>query len=180
MSRQISQRREKIKWNDTMLNDLLALKKEALSITNGDNPPRKSNGRKIGYMELLLKLWNEKGYEYLGLTSQNIADVANQTERKQKKLLTRISDTINIDRINSNTHDVINEVEIVDDNPELRNNIFNILELDINKLNKLFEHSEHVYESISCIVGDYSKREWKTKFRNALMDSEINYIGLYV
>ena len=49
-------------------------KKEAKRIVNSDNAPRKPNGRKVGYMELMLELWNQKGHEYLQFTKQNLFD----------------------------------------------------------------------------------------------------------
>ena len=56
MQRRTRRKQSKVSWNDSMINDVLSLKKEAVSITKGENPPRKSNGRKMGYMEYLLKL----------------------------------------------------------------------------------------------------------------------------
>ena len=44
------EKRKKVKWTPAMINDLRTCKTKALSLINGDNPPRKANGRKIGYI----------------------------------------------------------------------------------------------------------------------------------
>ena len=157
-----------------MINDVLTLKKEAISITKGENPPRKSNGRKMGYMEYLLKLWNEKGYEHLDLSAQNLIDVANQAERKARKLETCISHTINEERIISNT--IMTDACIIDNTLECQELQECTVYIDINRLEKLVEHSEEIFNSLNSDVGDFSKRNWKTKFGSALNESEINYI----
>ena len=138
--------------------------------------------RKMGYMEYLLQLWNKKGYEHLDLSAQNLVDVANQAERKARKLETCISHTINEERIISNT--IMTNAFIIDNTLECQElqelqelqNTECTLDIDIYRLEKLVEHSEEIFNSLNSDVGDFSKRNWKTKFRSALNESEINYI----
>ena len=63
------------------------------------DPPRNPNGRKIGYMKLMLQLWNEKGYENLGLSAQNLSDRARDLECKQTEILSSVSQTVDEERI---------------------------------------------------------------------------------
>ena len=64
------------------MNDaLLQCKSKAVKLTKGDNPLRSENGRKIGYMSLMKNMWDELGYGYLALSSQNLRDKAAALER---------------------------------------------------------------------------------------------------
>ena len=64
--------RERTRWNNDMVNDLLECKKIGISINSSADSPRKPNGRKVAYMELMLQEWNARGYTHLGLTAQNL------------------------------------------------------------------------------------------------------------
>ena len=46
-----------------------------------NNPPCYTNGRKEGYIEVMKDLWEEKGYGYLELKSQNLRDQASRLEK---------------------------------------------------------------------------------------------------
>ena len=71
----------RIRWNVRMNNDLLECKKRALERVKSDNPPRLNNGRKMGYMQVMKELWEEKGYGDFALTSQNLWDQAARLEK---------------------------------------------------------------------------------------------------
>ena len=64
-----------------MNSDLLECKKKALELVKSDNPPRLDNGRKMGYMQAMKDMWEEKGYGDLELTSQNLWDQAARLEK---------------------------------------------------------------------------------------------------
>ena len=40
-------------------------------------PPRKSSGRKVGYIEIMHELWTGKGYVDLNVSPQNLVDIFN-------------------------------------------------------------------------------------------------------
>ena len=50
---------------------------------SSEDPPLSQTGRKKGYIEIMLELWNEKGYERLGLTGQNLKDQASRLQEKR-------------------------------------------------------------------------------------------------
>ena len=64
-----------------MTSVLLECKRKAVELTKPDNPPLQDNGRKKGYMCSMRELWEERGYEDLGLTAQNLPDQAARTEK---------------------------------------------------------------------------------------------------
>ena len=88
MSKRREESRKKVIWTLEMLNDLKSCKALAIEQKSGDNPPRKPNGRKTGYMDIMKQLWNDKdkGYSHFGLTSQNLADILNVNKRKVDEL----------------------------------------------------------------------------------------------
>ena len=43
-------------------------------MVSSNNPRYYTNGRKKGYIEVMKDLWEEKGYGYLELKSQNLRD----------------------------------------------------------------------------------------------------------
>ena len=53
---------------------LIEARNEAEELHKSPQCPRKSNGRKIGIMELTKTIWEGKGYESLGKSSQNLRD----------------------------------------------------------------------------------------------------------
>lgn len=71
----------RIRWNVRMNNDLLECKKKALERVKSDNLPWLNNGRKMGYMQMMKELWEEKGYGDFALTSQNLRDQAARLEK---------------------------------------------------------------------------------------------------
>ena len=59
-----------------MNKDVLDCKRQAMEMTSSGNPPRNENGRKRGYIEVMKRLWDEMGYEMLGIKAQNLRDQA--------------------------------------------------------------------------------------------------------
>ncbi|CAB3981349.1 Hypothetical predicted protein [Paramuricea clavata] len=75
------QQRSKLKWTEQMNTDLLECKKKAMEFLKSENPPCHVNGRKKGYIQVMKDLWDKKGYEHLGLKSQNLRDQAARLEK---------------------------------------------------------------------------------------------------
>ena len=61
--------RAKLKWTEQMNWDLLECKKRAKEFVGSETPSCNANGRKKGYIEVMKQLWEEKGYEHLGIRS---------------------------------------------------------------------------------------------------------------
>ena len=72
--------RTSVSWTVEMLKDLEECRDKAKNFAPSDNAPRKPNGRKVGYMDLMLKFWNEKGYSEPNLTKQNLCDRLSHAE----------------------------------------------------------------------------------------------------
>ena len=72
---------KKLKWTDQMNKDLLMCKRKALEMVASENPPRKDDGRKRGYIKVMKQLWEESGYQDLGLKAQNLRDQASRLEK---------------------------------------------------------------------------------------------------
>ena len=64
------------KWTAVLNSDLLDCKLKGKEIVNSENPPRKENGRKRGYMSIMKDLLEEHGYAELKLSEQNLRDQA--------------------------------------------------------------------------------------------------------
>ena len=64
-----------------MNSDILECKKKAKEMVPSKNPLYYTNGRKKGYIEVMKVLWEEKGYGYLELKSQNLRDRASRLEK---------------------------------------------------------------------------------------------------
>ena len=73
--------RPKLKWTEQMNRDLLECKKKAKELVASGNPPCRENGNKKGYIAVMTELWVEKGYEHLGIKSQNLRDQASRLEK---------------------------------------------------------------------------------------------------
>ena len=87
--------RTRLSWTVEMLKDLEECRDKAKNLHQSNNDPRKPNGRKVGYMDLMFKFWNEKGYSELNLTKQNLRDRLSHAEKstalqnKYEKLLSK-------------------------------------------------------------------------------------------
>ena len=79
---------KKLKWTDQTNKDLLMCKRKALEMIASENPPRKDDGRKRGYIEVMKQLWEESGYQNLGLKAQNLRDQASRLEKLQESSAT--------------------------------------------------------------------------------------------
>ena len=60
--------------------DVLDSKRRAMEMMSSGNPPRNENGRKRGYVEVMKRLWDEMGYQNLGIKAQNLRDQAARLE----------------------------------------------------------------------------------------------------
>ena len=72
--------------------DLLECKKRAKELVGSDTPPCNENGRKKGYIEVMKQLWEDKGYEHLGIRSQNLRDQASRLEKMEHSSAGKVKD----------------------------------------------------------------------------------------
>ena len=75
---------KRIKWSQQMSVDCIDCKREALVMISSENPPFNENGKK-GCIKVEKELWDERGYLSLGLTSQNLRDMAARLEKTTNK-----------------------------------------------------------------------------------------------
>ena len=93
-----------------MLKDLEECRDKAKNLHKSDNAHRKPNGRKVGYIDLMLKFWNEKGYLELNLTKQNLRDRLSHAE-KSTVLQKQVRETV-IEEVEQQRN---NETELSED-----------------------------------------------------------------
>ncbi|CAB3984406.1 Hypothetical predicted protein [Paramuricea clavata] len=60
------------KWTDQVNEDLLSCKREAVAMTQMEQPPLDGNSKKKGYIKLMKELWDAKGYNDFGFSSPRI------------------------------------------------------------------------------------------------------------
>ena len=78
----MSRKATKVKWTERIMNnDILECKKKGKEMVSSNNPPYYANGRKKCYIEVMKDLWNEKGYGYPELKSQELRDQASRLEK---------------------------------------------------------------------------------------------------
>ena len=73
-------RRSSVNWTDQIISDLLQYKLTAKEWVKKGDPRCYQRGRKMGYMKLMKNLWEERGYELLDLSTQNLRDKAAHAE----------------------------------------------------------------------------------------------------
>ena len=106
------------KWTAVKNSDLLECKLEAKALANSENPPRKENGRKRGYMSIKKNLWEERGYAELQLSEQNLRDQAAKLEQTLGNVeevfpSSRNEGEVRIDKETQQNQDNINAVQNV-------------------------------------------------------------------
>ena len=73
--------RRRLRWTPKMCVDLLHCTDMARQLHSSEDCPRKVNGRRQGVMELTKRFWDEKGYENLERTAQNLHDKIGHIEK---------------------------------------------------------------------------------------------------
>ena len=74
----------RVRWTDSMINDLLYCKREALIATRGTNPPMR-HGKKVSYIDYMHILWVSLGYGKLGKSPSNLQSAAYNVQKKRSK-----------------------------------------------------------------------------------------------
>ena len=105
-----NQARTKITWNYDMNKELIKCRDKAKELVQSETPPKKLNGRKLGYMELMRNMFLEKYPELDYLSSQNLRDQTIQAEKVISSNILPLENVINSERIpilfnNNSIHD---------------------------------------------------------------------------
>ena len=76
--------RRRLHWTPKMCVDLLQCRDMARQLHSSEDCPRKVNGRRQGVMELTKRFWDEKGYQNLERTAQNLRDKIGHLEKSSQ------------------------------------------------------------------------------------------------
>ena len=82
MAEAVQRKWKKIAQTDEMISNLMQGKLAEKELTKKDHPSCYRDERKVGYMELMKQLWEVKGYECLGLSTQNLRNKAAYAEKR--------------------------------------------------------------------------------------------------
>ena len=88
------------KWIDQMNADLLWCKREAVAMTQMDQPPLDSSGRRKGYIKIRKELWDAKGYDGFGFSIQNLRDQRKDSKKRRSELRKYSNDFLTRDTCN--------------------------------------------------------------------------------
>ena len=79
--------------------DLLHCRDMAKQLDSSEDCPRKVNGRRQGVMELTKRFWDEKGYQNLERTAQNLRDKIGHIEKSSQTAAVLIDNEIDEQRL---------------------------------------------------------------------------------
>lgn len=178
----MSKKGKRIKWTEKMNSDVLQCKIRAQEIIFNDKPLNQ-NGRKKGYTLVMKELWEEMGYENLGLTCQNLRDQASRIEKSQDSSNTTIStqETQEIAGITDNLGD--NEGEYATSQPRpsrnLHTTISQSLETPYEELNEQDENNQGTIQpnlpAFDILPSQIKEKSWGNLTYDGFC-KEINYI----
>lgn len=133
-----SRQSNRLKWTTEMNNTLLDCKAKAQALTNSQNPPRKENGRKKGYMAIMKELWDNCGYAELNIPEKNLRNQAGKLEKDMGSVQSTI-----LRNAGERTREIdqeINGLELNNSNFEQGNDTPRIYILESNKVPKEMNH----------------------------------------
>ena len=141
----MSRKQGKLKWTELMNSDLLECKRTAKDLISSVDPPRNATGRKKGYIEVMADLWEEKGYGYLGLKSQNLRDQASRLEKmEQEQNYTRNTSTLFESRY---------RLEIESDDIEEKAPEENNIQADLRNIQN--NSPQQQFENANSVISDF-------------------------
>lgn len=155
-----------------MCTDLNNSRNKAKLLQDSDDCPIKENGWKIGIMELTLKCQNQKGYEDLAKSAQNLRDKLAYLKRTCKLDTAQIYDELreqrqnngqDIDSKNRQEHKDLNENTTDNDN-EAANEL---APQDLSRVNEITQVAKEIYEDFVTDMGSMEKRDIKEILRKS-------------
>ena len=141
----MSRKQAKVKWTERMNSDLLEWKKTAKDPISSVDPPRNATGRKKGYIEVMADLWEDKGYGYLGLKSQNLRDQASRLEKMEQEQ--------NYTRNTSTLFESGNRLEIESDDIEEKAPEENNIQADLRNIQN--NSPQQQFENANSVISDF-------------------------
>ena len=128
-----------------MNSDLLECKRTAKDLISSVDPPWNATGRKKGYIEVMADLWEEKGYGYLGLKSQNLRDQASRLEKMEQEQ--------NYTRNTSTLFESANRLDIESDDIEEKAPKENNIQADLRNIQN--NSPQQQFENANSVVSDF-------------------------
>ena len=102
----------------------LALRDMARQLHSSEDCPRKVNGRRQGVMELTKRFWDEKGYQNLERTAQNLRDKIGHIEKSSQTAAVLIDNEIDEQRLQLiNAEEQSEQHTVMSNNNEAQPNI---------------------------------------------------------
>ena len=157
---------KRLKWTEQMNIDCLNCKRKAQELIASENPPVNENGRRKGYIKVMKELWEAKGYEKLGLTSQNLRDQAPILEKI-------ISDTSGQSR--SNRTDVITGSKSRELGETGVQNRYSTISRTMAAIDTTTEHIDLTHANLHETVGDFNEDDNEELQYEGLPNETIDY-----
>ncbi|XP_015765670.1 PREDICTED: uncharacterized protein LOC107344511 [Acropora digitifera] len=173
-----------------MNNTLLDCKAKSQALANSQNPPRKENGRKKGYMAIVKELWDNCGYAELNIPEKNLRNQAGKLEKDMGNVQSTM-----LRNAGERTREIdqeINGLESNKDNFEQGNeNTTNLHTRELqrpegdeilltNEVTTVLEGAAPRFTLISQTIGDFTMREVDTRVKQRPTHADINNINLVV
>ena len=158
------------RWTERMCVDLLTCKDEAKQLHTSEECPTNEKGRKIGLMQLTLKFWNEKGYESLGKTAQNLRDKLSHLEKTCKVNALRITNEIREQRETGEQRPNNSELGVQDqssedqssEQPSEQQQNIDWTNEDLNRIAQITQAAKCIFDDIVTDTGNMQKRDVNT------------------
>ena len=116
--------RRRLPWTPKMCVDLLHCRDMARQLHSSEDSPRKVNGRRQGVMELTKRFWDEKGYQNLERTAQNLRDKIGHIEKSSQTAAVLIDNEIDEQRLQLiNAEEQSEQHTVMSNNNEAQPNI---------------------------------------------------------
>ena len=116
--------RRRLHWTPKMCVDLLHCRNMARQLHSSEDCPRKVNGRRQGVMELTKRFWDEKGYQNLERTAQNLRDKIGHIEKSLQTAAVLIDNEIDEQRLQLiNAEEQSEQHTVMSNNNEAQPNI---------------------------------------------------------
>ena len=170
------QSKTRLKWTEAMNTKLLECKREAKDLVQSEDPPRKEDGKKQGYMAVLNQLWDNSEFADLNISTQNLRDQAARIEKSLGSAGATIREESNTanDLLQPNVdNQETSSEDLEQDNYEFNNDTISPQENETPaEVKNIFQAAKLVFASVAADPGDFSNRllDSRTKKRPTNQD----------
>ena len=170
--------RPNVAWTDEMNRRLLQCRDEAKIIHGSADAPRKENGRKVGYMEIMRSLFLGHYPELECLTAQNLRDKIPHAEKvnKLEHYQTPLAETYNMDVSDVNNNNDVNSENISNASDGMHSNMDYVYTPMNEKECQAFQLATEVLTTIQTEKGEMKERKWRT--RNSTIPSALDILSV--